>query len=78
MSPDPNMVNVLSDEFAAGFAAGQHEGWEEGWKSGWLQRGAELVAIVSAADDKDFTPTMRAGVMKAYQRQVAALEGGAQ
>jgi len=70
----PNSLsNPLSDDYVAGYAEGKRDGWEEGWKSGWLQRGAELVAIVTASGD--YTPTQRAGVMRAYQEQVARMEG---
>ena len=66
-------MSALNDDYRAGHI----EGYDEGWKAGWLARGAELVAVVTA-ESKDYTPTERAGVLKAYRRQMAAMESGAQ
>ncbi len=67
------MTNPLSDDYRAG----HEDGFAEGWKAGWLERGAELYAIATASGP-EFTTTERRGVWRAYQRQVAAMEGGAQ
>ena len=48
------------------------------WRQGWLARGAELAALVAGDEGKQYTPAERAGVRKAYQKQIAAMEGGAQ
>lgn len=47
------------------------------WRQGWEAYGLEMVSVVTA-DSKAFTPTERAGVMKAVQKHLAAIEGGAQ
>ena len=47
------------------------------WRQGWLTRGVKLVNAATV-ESSDYTPTERAGIRKALERQMAAMEGGAQ
>ncbi len=62
MTPDP-----LSEDYRAGY--------DEGWTAGWLQARAELVAI-GTGKDTGYTPTERAGILKAYNEARVMLEQG--